>query len=271
MPPMRVAISSEGPDLGCSISRRFGVSPYSLVVDLESGTLEAVRNPGAAAQRAAGMQAVVQLLRQDVQVLFTGYCSPAARQHLEANGVQVHTGLSGIAGDILRRYKTGEIECRKEERIETESYRRVVTRDHLYGAAKRSWNQFLSMLPVLAGVVLLVGVFNSFIPKQLVASLFSGNAVFDTLWGACAGSVFTGNPINSYVIGGELLKQGVSLFAVTAFILAWVTVGLVQLPAEMAALGRRFAILRNLICFLLAFPIALATVFILTFVAGTSS
>jgi len=111
---MKVAISSKGPDLESSLSRRFGVSPYLLVVDLESGTLEAVRNPGAAAQRAAGVQAVVQLLSQDVQVLLTDYCSPAARQHLEANGVQVHAGLSGIAGDILRRYKTGEIESGKE-------------------------------------------------------------------------------------------------------------------------------------------------------------
>jgi len=126
------------------------------------------------------------------------------------------------------------------------------------------------MLPILGGVVLLAGLFNSFVSKQLVASLFSGNAVLDTFWGACAGSVFTGNPINSYVIGGELLKHGVSLFAVTAFILTWVTVGLVQLPAEIAALGRRFAILRNVVCFVLAFPIALATVFILTLVTGTS-
>ena len=253
------------------MSRRFGVSPYLLVVDLKSGTLEAVRNPGAAAQRAAGMQAVVQLLRQDIQVLLTGYCSPAARQHLEANGVQVHAGLSGIAGDILRRYKINEMESGKEEMGETESCKRAVTRDHLYGAARRSWNQFLSMLPILVGVVLLVGLFSSFVSRQFVASLFSGHAVLDTFWGACAGSVFTGNPINSYVIGGELLKQGVSLFAVTAFILTWVTVGFVQLPAEIAALGRKFAILRNVVCFVLAFFIALVTVFVLTVVTGTSS
>jgi hypothetical protein len=64
------------------------------------------------------------------------------------------------------------------------------------------------------------------------------------------------------------LKQGVSLFAVTALIITWVTVGLVQLPAEMAALGRRFALVRNAICFILAVPIALMTVVILNVVAG---
>ena len=48
---MKVAISSEGPDLESSVSRRFGVSRYLLIVDLESGTLEVVPNPGSAAQR----------------------------------------------------------------------------------------------------------------------------------------------------------------------------------------------------------------------------
>jgi len=265
---MKVAISSEGPDLESAISRRFGVSAYLLIVDLESGTLEAVQNPGSVARYSAGIQAVVQLLSRDVQVLLTGYCSPVARQHLEANGVQVRAGLSGIGRDILQRYKTAEMESEEEEGSETESSRRVLGRDNLYNAARQSWNQFLSMLPVLGGVVLLVGLFNSLVSRQFVASVFSGHAVFDTFWGACAGSVFTGNPINSYVIGGELLKQGVSLFAVTAFLLTWVTVGLVQLPAESAALGRRFAILRNIVCFALAFPVALATVFVLAVVTG---
>ncbi len=90
--------------------------------------------------------------------------------------------------------------------------------------------------------------------------------MLDTLWGACFGSILAGNPINSYVIGGELLKYGISLFAVTALIITWVTVGLVQLPAEIAALGRRFALLRNALSFVLSIPIAILTVMILNLV-----
>jgi hypothetical protein len=82
----------------------------------------------------------------------------------------------------------------------------------------------------------------------------------DTLWGACFGSIFAGNPINSYVIGGELLKYIVSLFAVSAFIVTWVTVSLVQLTVEIAAFGKRFALLRNGFSFVLAIPIAILTV-----------
>lgn len=47
------------------------------------------------------------------------------------------------------------------------------------------------------------------------------------------------------------------MLAVTALIVSWVTVGVVQLPAEALLLGRRFAIYRNLMCFLFAIMISL--------------
>jgi hypothetical protein len=56
------------------------------------------------------------------------------------------------------------------------------------------------------------------------------------------------------------LKKGVSLFAVTAFMVAWVTAGLIQYPAEMQALGKRFAMLRNLFSIILAIVVSILTV-----------
>ena len=82
----------------------------------------------------------------------------------------------------------------------------------------------------------------------------------DTLLGSLIGSISEGSPINSYVIGGELLRNHVSLFAVTAFIAAWVTVGVLQLPAEALILGKRFAITRNILSFILATFVSVATV-----------
>ena len=54
----------------------------------------------------------------------------------------------------------------------------------------------------------------------------------------------------------------------TAIIVTWVTVGLVQLPAEIASLGLRFALLRNALCLVLAIPVAILTVMILNFITG---
>jgi len=127
----------------------------------------------------------------------------------------------------------------------------------------KSFKSFCASLPVLIGVVLLLGLFRVNVSPQLISSIFSGNFFRDIIISSVIGSISAGNPITSYIIGAELLKEGVSLFAVAAFIVAWVTVGVIQFPAEAAILGKRFALKRNLISFVLAIPVSLATVGVL--------
>jgi len=166
----------------------------------------------------------------------------------------------------LESYKKGEIQKTEADKNENKPGKRVVDRAIFIHAMKRSGNQFATMLPIFFGVVLLISLLNTFVSRNFLAALFSGNVVLDTFLGAFFGSILAGNPINSYVIGEELLQYGISLFTVTALIITWVTVGLVQLPVEIAALGRRFALLRNGICFILSIPIAIITVFIVNLV-----
>ncbi len=123
-------------------------------------------------------------------------------------------------------------------------------------AAKILWRS----TPILVGVVLLVSLANALIPKSAYASVFSRIPFLDSFIGSALGSILAGNPVTSYVLGGEMLSQGVSLVAVTAFLVAWVTVGIVQLPAEAMLLGRKFAITRNITAFLLAIIVAIITV-----------
>ncbi len=119
---------------------------------------------------------------------------------------------------------------------------------------------FGTMLPMLLGIILLLGLFKVYITPKMIASVFTDKPLHDTLLGALIGSISTGNPITSYIIGGGLIDDGVSLFAVTSFILAWVTVGVAQLPAEAAILGKRFALTRNGLSFILAILVAMTTV-----------
>jgi uncharacterized membrane protein YraQ (UPF0718 family) len=116
---------------------------------------------------------------------------------------------------------------------------------------------------MLTGIILLMGLLRATVPKEMLFRFFGGGVFCDTLVGAVAGSVSGGNAITSYIAGGEILAQGGSLFAVTAFLVAWVTVGILQLPVEASFLGRRFAVARNLIGFILIFPVAIATVLLL--------
>ena len=64
--------------------------------------------------------------------------------------------------------------------------------------------------------------------------------------------------MTSYIMGGEFLKKGVSLVAVVAFIIAWDTIGIVQIPIEVTYLGRRFTLTRNILCFIFSMGIAIA-------------
>lgn len=129
----------------------------------------------------------------------------------------------------------------------------------LESAAKSMWMSF----PVLLGAILLVSLSNALIPRQVMVNFFGTIPFVDSLIGAGIGSILAGNPVTSYIIGGELLGQGVSLAAVTAFIVAWVTVGIVQLPAESILLGKRFAIVRNIVSFVFAVITAHATVMVM--------
>jgi len=116
-----------------------------------------------------------------------------------------------------------------------------------------------SSLPMILGVLLLISLLGS-VFEGGYSKVFTGNYFLDPLLGALLGSISFGIPVTSYVAGGELLKEGVSLLAVTAFVLAWTTVGIAMLPIEAEVFGRKFAFLRNGLNFVSAILIAILTV-----------
>lgn len=124
----------------------------------------------------------------------------------------------------------------------------------------KSARTFVSVLPIIFGMLLLTSLAITLFPGQSIAGWFSQQGYLEVLIGTGIGSIAAGHPMASYLLGGELLAGGVSLLAVTALIVSWVTVGIVQLPAEILLLGRRFAIYRNLICFVLAIAVSFMTV-----------
>ncbi|MCG6939116.1 MAG: hypothetical protein LJE83_13220 [Gammaproteobacteria bacterium] len=135
--------------------------------------------------------------------------------------------------------------------------------DKIKQSARKTLSSLLAMLPIIMGMLLLTSLIVELFPEQIASGLFGKNSVVDAWVGATIGGIAAGHPLVSYILGGELLSSGVSLFAVTALIVSWVTVGIVQLPAEALMLGKCFAIYRNLICYLFAIVIALLTVFTL--------
>jgi len=140
------------------------------------------------------------------------------------------------------------------------TYKQDNGRKDIISSYSQALKSFGKSLPIVLGVILLLGLFRVFVSNQMLSAVFRGELLHDTLIGSVAGAVSAGNAVTSYIIGGELAKEGVSLIAITAFMVAWVTVGTIQLPAEAGMLGLRFAGIRNGSGFVFSILIALATV-----------
>jgi len=126
-------------------------------------------------------------------------------------------------------------------------------------ASIKSAQTLKSAFPILIGVLLIINLLSQSTNK-FYSEIFTGNNLVDPFVGALAGSISFGIPITSYIAGGELLSDGVSLVAVTAFMIAWTTVGIAMLPLEASMLGKKFALVRNSVNFVYAVIIAVLVV-----------
>lgn len=135
----------------------------------------------------------------------------------------------------------------------------------LRDSLKKTVRTFINVLPIIVGMILMTSLVVTVFPEQISTGLFGNGDILDTLLGASIGSIAAGHPLASYLLSGELLGGGVGLIAVTALVVTWVTVGIIQLPAEAMMLGSRFAMVRNITSFVAAIAIAFLTVYTLRF------
>ena len=111
----------------------------------------------------------------------------------------------------------------------------------------------VKLLPLLVAVFGLVGLFQEFLPPELVTKwLGESSGAFGLLIGASAGAIAIGPPLAAYPLAGSLLDAGAWPPAIAAFIVSWISVGIITLPFEAQTFGSRFALLRNGISFLAA-------------------
>ncbi len=123
--------------------------------------------------------------------------------------------------------------------------KKIKTRPKFSRILKQAVFSIYYMLPMILGVLGLSAILITFIKPEQVKQVFTGMPLTDTIYGLFLGAIMMGNAMLSYILGGELLKMGVSLYAVTAFLLAWVSLGIVQIPMEIEFFGKKFVIVRN--------------------------
>ena len=166
---MKIAISAERAELASNVAHRFGLSPYLLVVDTETMDFKALANPGAASQRGAGVQAVILAITEGVEVVLTGYCSPAIYNQLVSNGIKVIKNVSGTVKEVIEKYKIGGFDRDLAVEEGKEQATKYINRDALVRALRSSAKQFANILPILIGVVLCIGLFSTFVSKEALA------------------------------------------------------------------------------------------------------
>jgi uncharacterized membrane protein YraQ (UPF0718 family) len=114
------------------------------------------------------------------------------------------------------------------------------------------------MAPLLLAVFALIGLFHEFVPPVMIHEwLGTENHMLSLLYGGLAGAVAIGPPVASFPIAGSLIDTGAWPPAAAAFIVSWVSVGVLSMPIEANVFGWRFTLWRNVLMFLAALLIGL--------------
>lgn len=113
------------------------------------------------------------------------------------------------------------------------------------------------LLPFL-NILILVSLLLYFLPPSIISRyLGAGSGVAGFLAAALIGSITLIPAFISYPIAAGLIQQGASYAVVATFMTTLMMVGVVTLPLEIKYLGRRVAIVRNVLNFVAAVTIGL--------------
>jgi predicted Fe-Mo cluster-binding NifX family protein len=97
---MKIAITSQGPNLISPVDEHFGRAPYFCII--EEGTLTAISNEaGVNAAQGAGIHAAQTLVDHGVQALITGHVGPKAWAPIEAANIRVFSITGGTVEEAL--------------------------------------------------------------------------------------------------------------------------------------------------------------------------
>jgi len=108
---MKVAVSSQGPDLDSQVESRFGRAPCFVLVDTQSGELNLCNNfESIYTAHTAGMQAAGTLVSLGVAAVITNKIGPKAFGTLQAAKVRVYTTTSPTVGEAVEQFKAGSLQ-----------------------------------------------------------------------------------------------------------------------------------------------------------------
>ncbi len=107
------------------------------------------------------------------------------------------------------------------------------------------------LLPILIWVLLLVSLINNSLFVNNILKTLDDN-ILSIFIADIIASISAWNAINSYIIADWIWNLENHTKIITTFLIAWVTVWIIQIPAEIYFFWKKFALIRNLISFIFA-------------------
>ena len=104
-----------------------------------------------------------------------------------------------------------------------------------------SWNFFIEMILILPAVMVLMGLFSVFVPKEMVVKYLGKAAGIKAVFlGILMGSLPTGPLYVAFPMASALLKKGAKISCIIAFLSAWACIKIPQEMVELQFLGPKF-------------------------------
>jgi uncharacterized membrane protein YraQ (UPF0718 family) len=131
-------------------------------------------------------------------------------------------------------------------------------------ALMMAWKMFISLLPMLMVIIILIALLFAFIPRERLESFLGEQSGFlGIAAAAAAGAVLHIPALLAFPLAASLLEKGASIAVIAAFVTTLTMIGFVTLPLEIESLGRKFALLRNGLSFAAALGISFVMGFLL--------
>ena len=133
----------------------------------------------------------------------------------------------------------------------------IKDKDKAVQSLKMALKSFIKILPMVFIIIIAIGLLLGFVPPDQI-SRFVGDqsGAGGVLLVGVVGALMHIPALLSFPLAASILENGGSVTAVAAFITTLTMIGIITLPIEIKILGKKMALLRNGISFIIAIVIA---------------
>lgn len=125
-------------------------------------------------------------------------------------------------------------------------------------ALKKAWKAFENILPQFLAIVIFIGIMLAVLDPKTISMLIGENSgVLGMIITAVIGSITLIPAFIAFPLVSALYNNGAGIMQVAVFVSTLMMVGIATMPLEIKYFGKKAAIIRNLLAFMMSFVIAI--------------